>query len=55
LAAALRLDRLELLAWLRRRLKNPPLAVFDPACLGGVDIALILGGSGREAILLPRG
>ena len=25
--AAVRLDRLELRAWLRRRLKNPPLAV----------------------------
>lgn len=34
LRAALRLDKLKLRAWLRRRLKNRPLAPpFDPACL----------------------
>jgi len=33
LAAALRLDQLALRAWLRRRLKSPPLAApIDPAC-----------------------
>jgi hypothetical protein len=44
LNAALRLDKLELRAWLRRRLKNQPFAAFDPACLmlGDADIALIL-------------
>jgi hypothetical protein len=44
LKAALRLDRLELRAWLRRRLKNPPLAEpIDPArLLADVDIALLL-------------
>jgi hypothetical protein len=40
LAAALRLDQLALRAWLRRRLKSPPLAApIDPACLiGGVTL-----------------
>ena len=50
LAAALRLDRLELRAWLRRRLKNPPLAPpFDPARLtfGDADLALILRAAGE--------
>ncbi|OSJ36859.1 MULTISPECIES: hypothetical protein [Bradyrhizobium] len=48
-AAALRLDRLELRAWLRRRLKNPPLAPpFDPArLLGDADIALVLRATGE--------
>jgi hypothetical protein len=51
LEAALRLDRLELRAWLRRRLRNPPLcAPIDPACymLGDADIALIMKAA-REA------
>ena len=50
LAAALRLDRLELRAWLRRRLKNPPLAPpFDPARLmfADADFAVILGAAGE--------
>ena len=49
LNVALRLDKLELRAWLRRRLKNPPLAPpFDPARLiGGVDIALVLRAAGE--------
>lgn len=46
IAAALRLDRLELRAWLLRRLRNPPLAPpIDPARWFGdsdIDIALIL-------------
>ena len=44
LNAALRLDRLELRAWLRRRLQYPPLAEpIDPTrLLADVDIALIL-------------
>jgi hypothetical protein len=33
LKAALRLDRLELRAWLRRRLQYPPLAAIDPGRL----------------------
>jgi hypothetical protein len=52
LAAALRLDRLELRAWLRRRLQNPPLAApIDPARLifGDADIALILRTAGKAA------
>jgi hypothetical protein len=43
--SALRLDRLELRAWLRRRLKNPPLAApIDPASftISDADIALLL-------------
>jgi hypothetical protein len=42
--AALRLDRLELRAWLRRRLKNPPLAAVDPAAftISDADMALVL-------------
>jgi hypothetical protein len=50
LNAALRLDRLELGAWLRRRFKNPPLAPpFDPARLmfADADIAVILGAAGE--------
>jgi hypothetical protein len=41
LAAALRLDRLELRAWLLRRLRNPPLAPpIDPTrWFGDADIA----------------
>ena len=51
LKAALRLDRLELRAWLRRRLKNPPFAVFDPALtFGDADIALVLR---RRTKLVP--
>jgi hypothetical protein len=43
--AALRLDRLELRAWLRRRLKNRPLAEpLDPASLifAEADLASLL-------------
>jgi hypothetical protein len=43
--AALRLDRLELRAWLRRRLKNPPLAApIDPAsfAISDADMALLM-------------
>ena len=46
--AALRLDRLELRAWLLRRLRNPPLAApIDPArfTISDADIALLM----REA------
>jgi hypothetical protein len=45
LKAALRLDRLELRAWLRRRLQNPPLAApIDPArfTISDADIAALL-------------
>jgi hypothetical protein len=49
LKAALRLDRLELRAWLRRRLQYPPLAApIDPArLLADVDIALLLRAAGK--------
>ena len=42
--AALRLDRLELRAWLRRRLQNHPLAAPPDAAglLGDADIAFLL-------------
>jgi hypothetical protein len=43
--AALRLDRLELRAWLRRWLRNPPLATpIDPAnlAISDADMALLL-------------
>jgi hypothetical protein len=43
--AALRLDRLELRAWLRRRLQNPPLATpIDPVhfVISDADMALLL-------------
>jgi hypothetical protein len=49
--AAVRLDRLELRAWLRRRLKNPPLAEsIDPArfAISDADIALLMRAA-REA------
>jgi hypothetical protein len=48
-AAAVRLDRLELRAWLRRRLKNPPFAEpIDPArfTVSDADMALLLGAAG---------
>ena len=48
--AALRLDRLEPRAWLRRRLQNPPLAApIDPASLifADADLANLLGAAGR--------
>ena len=51
LKAALRLDALALRAWLRRRLKNPPLAEpIDPASFifADADIALLLKAA-REA------
>jgi hypothetical protein len=49
LRAALRLDALGLKAWLRKRLRNPPLAApIDPACLlADVDIALLLRAAGK--------
>ena len=50
LKAALRLDALALRAWLRRRLKNPPLAApIDPASLifADADIALLLRAAGK--------
>jgi len=46
----LRLDRLELRAWLLRRLRNPPLAApIDPARLifGDADIASLLRAAGK--------
>jgi hypothetical protein len=45
LKAALRLDRLELRAWLLRRLRNPPLAApIDPGrfAISDADIAALL-------------
>ncbi|MBR0694246.1 hypothetical protein [Bradyrhizobium lablabi] len=51
-SAAMRLDRLELRAWLLRRLRNPPLAPpIDPArlMLGDVDIAFIQRTVGEAA------
>src|SRR4051794_10040380 len=50
--AALRLDRLELRAWLRRRLQNPPLAApIDPASLifADADLANLLQAAGEAA------
>jgi hypothetical protein len=52
LKAAVRLDKVELRAWLLRRLRNPPLAApIDPTRLlfgdGDIDIALILRGAGK--------
>ncbi|WP_166299288.1 hypothetical protein [Bradyrhizobium sp. 2S1] len=42
--AFVRLDRLELRAWLRRRLQYPPLAAVDPAAftISDADIALLM-------------
>ena len=48
--AALRLDQLALRAWLRRRLKNPPLAEpIDPAnfIFADADIASLLRAAGK--------
>ncbi|MET4198745.1 hypothetical protein [Bradyrhizobium sp. LA6.12] len=55
-AAAVRLDKLELRAWLRRRLREPPLVAIDPArfTISDADIALILG-TAREAAAGPDG
>jgi hypothetical protein len=50
LKAALRLDQLALRAWLRRRLKNPPLAEpIDPASFifADADIASLLRAAGE--------
>jgi hypothetical protein len=58
LKAALRLDRLELRAWLRRRLKNPPLAEpIDPArfIFRDADISLLLRAAGEAATGPDRG
>jgi hypothetical protein len=48
-AAALRLDRLELRAWLLRRLRNPPLVAIDPArfTISDADIAHLLRAAGK--------
>ena len=59
LRAAVRLDRLELRAWLRRRLKNPPLAApIDPDRLifADADIALLLreGKAPSESVAGPE-
>jgi hypothetical protein len=42
--AAVRLDQLALRAWLRKRLRTPPLAAIDPTAftISDVDIALLL-------------
>ena len=42
LNAALRLDRLALRAWLRRRLQYPLLAVVDPAAFAISDADMVL-------------
>jgi hypothetical protein len=52
LSAAVRLDKLALRAWLRRRLREPALAPpIDPASRlfgdGDIDIALILRAAGK--------
>ena len=50
LKAALRLDALALRAWVRRRLKEPPLAApIDPArfTISDADIALLLRAAGK--------
>jgi hypothetical protein len=52
LKAALRLDRLELRAWLLRRLKNPPLAApIDLArfTISDADIALLMRAARESA------
>ena len=55
LHAALKLDRLELRAWLRRRLQYPPLAAIDPAAfkITDADIALLLRAAAGEAAAAP--
>jgi len=52
-AAAVRLDKLELTAWLRRRLREPPLAAIDPArfTISDADIAHLLRTAGNAASL----
>ena len=53
---ALRLDALALRAWLRRWLKNPPLAApIDPASFifADADIALLLRAAAGEAVAGP--
>jgi hypothetical protein len=44
LRAALRLNALDLRAWLRRRVRQPPLAAVDPAsfAISDADIAALL-------------
>jgi hypothetical protein len=57
LRAALRLDQLALRAWLRRRLKNPPLvAPIDPARLifADADIASLLRAAGKAGAASNR-
>ena len=56
--AAVRLDRLELRAWLRRRLQHPPLAAIDPArfTISDADIAILLRAASKapgEAAAAP--
>ena len=48
-AAAVRLDRLELRAWLRRRLREPPLVAIDPSRfeISDSDIANLLRAAGK--------
>jgi hypothetical protein len=48
-AAAVRLDKLELRAWLRRRLREPPLVAIDPASftISDADIAHLLRTAGN--------
>jgi hypothetical protein len=55
--AAVRLDQLALRAWLRRRLKNPPLAApIDPARLifADADIASLLRAAGKAGAASNR-
>jgi len=51
LSAAVRLDKLELRAWLRRQLREPPLVAIDPArfTISDSDIALLLRAVGEAA------
>jgi hypothetical protein len=55
-SAAVRLDKLELRAWLRRRLREPPLVAIDPArfTISDSDIAHLLRTAG-EAAAAPDG
>ncbi|MBR1294827.1 hypothetical protein [Bradyrhizobium ottawaense] len=48
-AAAVRLDKLELRAWLWRRLREPPLVAIDPArfTISDADIAHLLRTAGN--------
>jgi hypothetical protein len=50
-AAAVRLNKLALRAWLRRRLREPPLVAIDPArfTISDADIAHLLRTAGEAA------